>query len=90
MRHVAKKIGLPDEKIPQTIAEFGSAGGPSVPLTITRGDLERPLDRDLKLLILGYGVGLSWASALVTLPSAASLNHVELESQAAATELITL
>ena len=31
MRHLAKKIGLPDEKTPQTIAEFGSAGGPSIP-----------------------------------------------------------
>lgn len=81
LRHLAKKIGLPDEKTPQTIAEFGSAGGPSIPLTITRGGLKRPPDRDLTLLILGYGVGLSWASALVTLPSAALLNHVELQSQ---------
>jgi 3-oxoacyl-[acyl-carrier-protein] synthase-3 len=36
MRHLAKKVGLPEEKIPLTIGEFGSTGGPSVPLTITR------------------------------------------------------
>lgn len=77
MRHLAKKTGLPEEKIPLTIGEFGSTGGPSVPLTITRGQLARPADRDLKLLLLGYGVGLSWASALLTLPPGAVLNHVE-------------
>lgn len=78
MRHLAKKAGLPEEKIPLTIGEFGSTGGPSVPLTITRGQLLRPADRDLKLLLLGYGVGLSWASALLTLPPGAFLNHCEM------------
>ena len=81
MRHLAKKVGLPEEKTPQTIGEFGSAGGPSVPLTITRGNLNRPGDHELRLLLLGYGVGLSWASALLTLPPEATLNHLELESR---------
>jgi 3-oxoacyl-[acyl-carrier-protein] synthase-3 len=76
-----RKVGLPEEKTPQTIGEFGSTGGPSVPLTITRGGLKRPSDRELTLLLLGYGVGLSWASALVTLPADAALNHLELQSQ---------
>jgi 3-oxoacyl-[acyl-carrier-protein] synthase III len=80
MRHLAKKVGLPEEKIPLTIGEFGSTGGPSVPLTITRGNLKRPSDRDLQMLVLGYGVGLSWASALVTLPPEAILNHLEFTS----------
>lgn len=76
MRHLAKKAGLPDDKIPLTIGEFGSTGGPSVPLTIACGQLHRPPDRDLRLLLLGYGVGLSWGSALVTLPPDAILNHL--------------
>lgn len=76
MRHLAKKSSLPEEKIPLTIGEFGSAGGPSVPLTITRGNLARPAERALRLLLLGYGVGLSWSSALVDLLPQAILNHV--------------
>jgi len=82
MRHLAKKTGLPEEKVPLTISEFGSTGGPSIPLTITCGGLHRPADRELQLLVLGYGVGLSWASALLTLPPQALLNHLELESPA--------
>ncbi len=77
MRHLANKCGLAMPQIPLTIEEFGSTGGPSVPLTITRGKLNRPAGRGLQLLLLTYGVGLSWASALLDLPSEAILNHVE-------------
>lgn len=78
IQYLVRKSGLPKEKIPMSIESFGSTGGPSVPLTITQGDLDRPSDRSLRLLLLGYGVGLSWGSALVDLPPSAHLNHVEL------------
>jgi 3-oxoacyl-[acyl-carrier-protein] synthase-3 len=78
MQHLAKKTAIPKQKIPLTIEEFGSAGGPSVPLTITRGSLERPADRALRMLLISYGVGLSWASALIDLAPSAVLNHIQL------------
>ncbi len=77
MKHLAKKSGLPEAKVPLTIGEFGIVGGPSIPLTVTRGGLTRPDEKDLRLLLLGYGVGLSWGSALVDLPPDAILNHLE-------------
>lgn len=76
MRHLIKKAGLPADRIPMTIGQFGSAGGPSVPLTLTQGGMERPPDRELTLLLLAYGVGLSWGSALIQLPPDAQLGHV--------------
>jgi 3-oxoacyl-[acyl-carrier-protein] synthase-3 len=78
IKHLAKKADIPEDRIPMTIAEYGSAGGPSVPLTISRGNLVRPADRALTLLLLGYGVGLSWGSALIDLPPDAVLDHVVL------------
>ncbi len=84
MRHLAKKCGLPEDRIPFTIGEFGSTGGPSVPLTIANGGLTRPAGRSLQLLLLTYGVGLSWGSALVDLPPGAILNHVQLPEAEAA------
>lgn len=80
MRHLMKKANLPEAKVPMTIGEFGSAGGPSIPLTLTRGGLLRPPNRDLRLMLLGYGVGLSWGSAVVDLGPAAVLRHLELSS----------
>ncbi len=76
MRHLARKCDVPEEKIPMTLWDYGNTGGPSVPLTITQGGLARPADRDLTLLILAYGVGLSWGSSLVNLPAEASLSHL--------------
>jgi 3-oxoacyl-[acyl-carrier-protein] synthase-3 len=79
MRHLAKKCGVDPEKMPLTLEDFGNTGGPSVPLTITQGGLQRPADRPLSLLMLAYGVGLSWGSALVDLSPDARLNHLEWE-----------
>jgi 3-oxoacyl-[acyl-carrier-protein] synthase-3 len=76
MRHLAQKMKIPETKIPFSIREFGSAGGPSVPLTLTQGNLSRPADRALRLLLVGYGVGLSWGSALISLTPDTVLDHV--------------
>jgi 3-oxoacyl-[acyl-carrier-protein] synthase-3 len=76
IRHLMKKANVPEAKVPMTIGDYGSVGGPSVPLTMTEGQMARPGDRALRLLLLGYGVGLSWGSALLDLPPDARLNHV--------------
>jgi 3-oxoacyl-[acyl-carrier-protein] synthase-3 len=81
MKHLAKKLGIPEEKMPLTLGDYGNTGGPSVPLTVTRSGLVRPPDRPLALLLVGYGVGLSWGSALVGLAPGAALGHVELENR---------
>ena len=80
MRHLAKKMGLAEAKVPLTLADFGNTGGPSIPLTMAMGSLDRPSDRPLVLMLIGYGVGLSWASALVTLDPGAVLGHTELRN----------
>ena len=77
LQHLVKKSKLPADRAPIILGDFGNTGGPSVPLTITQGQLKRPPDRALNLMLLGYGVGLSWASALVTLEPGARLGHVE-------------
>jgi 3-oxoacyl-[acyl-carrier-protein] synthase-3 len=80
IKHVCSKKSLPLEKVPIILKEFGNTGGPSVPLTLTEGGLIRPDDRALRLLLLGYGVGLSWGSALVELDPRAVLERVELDN----------
>lgn len=78
MMHLGKKIGIPEAKMPIILEEFGNTGGCSIPLTLTQAGLRRPADRPLSLMLIGYGVGLSWASALVDLPAAAVLDHTEI------------
>lgn len=80
MKHLCVKQSVPLEKAPIILKEFGNTGGASIPLTLTQGKLERPPNRALRLMLLGYGVGLSWGSALVDLDPYAILEAVELDN----------
>ena len=80
MKHLCAKQSLPLEKVPIILKEFGNTGGASIPLTLTQGGLIRPEDRALRLMLLGYGVGLSWGSALVSLDREAILESAELDN----------
>ncbi len=80
IKHLCAKAGLPLKKVPIILSEFGNTGGVSVPLTLTEGGLTRPSDRSLQLMLLGYGVGLSWGSAMIELDPTAILERVELNN----------
>lgn len=80
MKHLCVKQSLPSEKVPIILRDFGNTGGASIPLTLTHGHLTRPKGRALRLMLLGYGVGLSWGSALVDLDARAILDSVELDN----------
>jgi 3-oxoacyl-[acyl-carrier-protein] synthase III len=80
IKHLCTKQSLPAAKVPMTLKDYGNTGGVSIPLTITHGGLIRPENRPLQLMLLGYGVGLSWASAMLELDSNAVLESVELEN----------
>jgi 3-oxoacyl-[acyl-carrier-protein] synthase III len=75
MKHLMKKCGLPEDRVPMTLEDTGNCGGPSVAVAMTRG---LPPDREarLKLMLLGYGVGLSWGAAVIDLdPDVPLLHH---------------
>ncbi|MDQ8206551.1 3-oxoacyl-[acyl-carrier-protein] synthase III C-terminal domain-containing protein [Coraliomargarita sp. SDUM461003] len=65
--NIAKRLKLDLAKVPmQTVEQFGNQSSASIPSAIC-GELAAPLAaRDsTQLLLSGFGVGLSWASALV-------------------------
>ncbi|MFL6661583.1 MAG: 3-oxoacyl-ACP synthase III family protein [Rhizobacter sp.] len=76
MKHLLKKAGLPEAKVPMTIEDMGNCGGPSVAVTMTRL-LPAQRENDLTVMLLGYGVGLSWGAAVVTLDRQAPLLHCD-------------
>jgi len=62
---ISKKLKLPSEKIPFSLPEYGNTSSASIPLTICHSLSKR--ERDIKLLLSGFGVGLSWAHCLLNL-----------------------
>jgi 3-oxoacyl-[acyl-carrier-protein] synthase-3 len=77
MKHLAKKCGLPEDRVPMTIEDNGNCGGPSVPITLTR-TTPQVRTQPLRMMLLGYGVGLSWSSALLSIDPEAVLLHGEM------------
>ena len=76
MKHLMKKAGLPEDRVPMTIDDMGNSGGPSVAVTMTRR-LPARRERDWKVMLLGYGVGLSWGAAVVGLAPDVPLLHAD-------------
>ncbi len=62
---LAKKLKLPDEKTPATIEKYGNTSSVSIPLTIV-SELRDKLHNTKRLLLSGFGVGLSWGTAIVS------------------------
>jgi 3-oxoacyl-[acyl-carrier-protein] synthase-3 len=62
--YLKNKMKLPEEKVPTSIEKFGNTSSVSIPLTIAL-KLKNELLGNKKLLLSGFGVGMSWASAVI-------------------------
>ncbi|MPT05100.1 MAG: ketoacyl-ACP synthase III [Delftia sp.] len=67
---IRKKLGLPLDKVPSTLPDFGNTSGASLPVTLTARLHERLSDGEAKLLLGGFGIGLSWGTAIVDVKKA--------------------
>lgn len=75
--YLAKKLKLVHEKTPATIHKFGNTSSVSVPLTIV-SELNEKLDDTNKLFLSAFGVGMTWASAIINTHNCKISNIVEL------------
>ena len=76
MMHLAKKCGIKKEQAPIILDTFGNTGGPSIPLTITQTLMSKDINEPLSMMLIGYGVGLSWSAALLELDKHTLISNV--------------
>ena len=62
--YIAKKMKLDTSRMPSTISKFGNTSSVSVPLTIV-SELRNGLEGSKTLLLSAFGVGMTWATAIV-------------------------
>ena len=62
--YLAKKLKLDADKLPSTLEKYGNTSSVSVPLTIV-SELKDKLNSQKTLLLSAFGVGMTWASAIV-------------------------
>ena len=75
---IRKKLRLQAEKVPSTLRDFGNTSSASIPLTMTMHTRQRLTGTGGKLLLSGFGVGLSWASCVLDVAQAVMPELVEI------------
>lgn len=75
--YLAKKLKLDTSKIPSTISKYGNTSSVSVPLTIV-SELQGQFDTPKKLLLSAFGVGMTWATGIITLDGCKISDIVEI------------
>jgi 3-oxoacyl-[acyl-carrier-protein] synthase-3 len=65
LESIRKKLKVPAQKVPYSLHNYGNTSSATIPVTMV-ANLQQPLQgRKLKLLLSGFGVGLSWGSAYI-------------------------
>jgi 3-oxoacyl-[acyl-carrier-protein] synthase-3 len=75
---IRKKVGYAVENEITTLKQYGNTSSVSIPLTLCAG--AEQLAQGGRVLLCGFGVGLSWASATVVLPAGTVLNLFETDN----------
>lgn len=76
--YIAKKMKLDLEKIPHTIEKYGNTSSVSVPLTII-SELKDKIIGQKTLLLSAFGVGMTWATGIVSFCDTKISDVVEVE-----------
>lgn len=71
-----KKLKLPENKVPSTIGKYGNTSSVSIPLTIV-SELKESLPISKRILLSGFGVGLTWGTAIINLDKCLICDIVE-------------
>ncbi len=64
---IARKLKFPPEKVPYSLQVYGNTAAASIPLTIAHNFPSMSANARRRCLLSGFGVGLSWGTALVAL-----------------------
>lgn len=68
--HIAKKFKIPPEKVLYSLHKYGNTSSVSIPLTLADTIPVGRIKDPLRVLMAGFGVGLSWGTAITDLQGA--------------------
>ena len=68
MQNIINQIGYDENRAPmETLSKYGNQCGASIPSTFCDNLCEDVKNKKLKMLLCGFGVGLSWASVILNI-----------------------
>lgn len=75
---IRKRLKLDKDKTPMTLYEFGNTSSASIPITIQQRLRTQVSEGKVRLLLCGFGVGLSWVTASVVMDKVVCLPLIEI------------
>ncbi|WP_349904863.1 ketoacyl-ACP synthase III [Parafrigoribacterium humi] len=65
LEHLRKKLGISAERFFVSLADFGNTVSSTIPIAITEAVRQGILKPGMRVMLLGFGVGLSWGGLVV-------------------------
>ncbi|MDI6023764.1 ketoacyl-ACP synthase III [Leucobacter sp. UT-8R-CII-1-4] len=65
LEHLRKRLGVPSEKFFVALDQTGNTVSSSIPIALSRAEEKNLLSPGMKVMLLGFGVGLSWGGMLL-------------------------
>lgn len=75
---IAKKLKLPENKVPYSLQKYGNTSSASIPITIVTELKDKIRNQISNIVLCGFGVGLSWGTVKIQLDETVVLNYIEL------------
>jgi 3-oxoacyl-[acyl-carrier-protein] synthase-3 len=79
--HIRRRMRMPVEKVPYSLGEFGNTSSVSIPITMVSKIANCLMEKPNKLFLCGFGVGLSWGSAIIPTGKIKISNLVEVDDE---------
>ena len=61
----AKRLGMPMEKVFVNLQDYGNTSAATIPIALSEAQAQNRLKRDSTIVLVGFGAGLTWASAVL-------------------------
>ena len=62
---VSERLGLPTERVVNSIHETGNTSAASIPIALARAEADGMLEDGSKVLLAAFGGGLTWGATVV-------------------------
>ena len=67
LNHLRMKLKIPEEKFCLDLEDIGNTISASIPIALSRALNFGTIKRNMKVMLLGFGVGYSWGSCILTI-----------------------
>ncbi len=76
---IVKMMNIPEEKVLMSCREFGNTSSASIPITISKEFADGQVAGKAKMILCGFGIGLSWGISYVDIDSRDVMPLIETE-----------